>query len=684
MEQILLFAVLGLGTGALFAGLAVSLVATYRGSGTVNVATGGIAMVGAFVFYGLRSRGFLLFPFLNVAGGAGRVVALIPAILITLVVCAGLGFALHYGVMRPLRKQSALAKLVATVGVLLVINAYVVLVFGTTGLAAPDVLPVTPIRLLGGTVPSNRIQLLVIVLVVAAALSLSYRFTSFGLATRAAQESETEAALSGLYAGRLALANTVISCVVAGLLGIFVAPLTQLDPSTIALAVVPALGAALLARFTSFWGAAGAGIGMGILGSLVTFSQTQPWFPQTRGVPWPGVQDLLYFLIIAAALLWRGQSMPDRGTLVEPRLPKAPAPIRVARPALIGAGLATVAVFVLPYDLRQSLIISMIGAIAALSLVLITGLVGQLSLFQFGLAGVAGLVTARLSTEAGIGWPWGPLIGIAAAVALGLLMALPALRVRGVQLGILTLAGSVALNTFVFGNSTFGVPASGAPASPPTILGFPIGPTSPVPGIDGARPSPLFGVAVALVMILCGIVVANIRRGSLGKQMLAVRSNERAAAAIGISPAKVKLIGFAIATVMMALAGILYTYNFNSLDPTRFTVFNTLSLVAFAYLGGITTVRGALLGGMMITQGLVSYALVHFLNIPVTVQLLMAGFLLVLTIIGNPDGIALAPPPKWPGKLKRAIQGLGKPTATPASATADGSKNIATKAGSDR
>jgi len=185
-------------------------------------------------------------------------------------------------------------------------------------------------------------------------------------------------------------------------------------------------------------------------------------------------------------------------------------------------------------------------------------------------------------------------------------------------------------------------------------------------------------------MILCGIVVANIRRGSLGKQMLAVRSNERAAAAIGISPAKVKLIGFAIATVMMALAGILYTYNFNSLDPTRFTVFNTLSLVAFAYLGGITTVRGALLGGMMITQGLVSYALVHFLNIPVTVQLLMAGFLLVLTIIGNPDGIALAPPPKWPGKLKRAIQGLGKPTATPASATADGSKNIATKAGSDR
>ncbi len=682
MEQILLFAVLGLGTGALFAGLAISLVGTYRGSGTVNVAAGGIAMFGAFVFYGLRARGFLLFPFINIAGGGGRVVPLIPAILVTLVVCAALGVALHYWVMRPLRKQSALAKLVASVGVLLIIQAYIVLTFGTTGLPAPDVLPVTPVSVLGGVVPSNRLQLLLIVVVLAALLEFSYRFTTFGLATRAAQENETEAALSGLHAGRLALANTVISAVVAGLLGIFVAPLTQLDPSTIALAVVPALGAALLARFTSFWGAASAGIGMGIIASLVTFSQTQPWFPKAGGVPWPGVQDLIYFLIIAAALLWRGQSMPDRGTLVEPRLPKAPAPTKVAKPALVGGAIALAAMFILPFDLRQALIISLIGAVAAMSLVVLTGFVGQLSLVQFGLAGVAGLVTARLSTVAGIGWPWGPLLGIVVAVLLGLVLALPALRVRGVQLGILTLAGAVALNTFGFGNSTFGVPPSGAPAEAPTFLGFVIGTTSPVQAFDGARPSPMFGIGVVLVLIITGVVVSNIRRGSLGKQMLAVRSNERAAAAIGISPARVKMIGFAISAVIMALAGILYTYNFSSLDPTRFTVFNTLSLVAFAYLGGITTVKGAITAGGMITQGFISYALVHFLQIPVTVQLLMAGFALVLTIVFNPDGIALAGPPKWPGKLARWIKSMRKPAVTAPPAANEPS--ALTKTGSER
>lgn len=670
MQQVLLFAVLGLGTGALFAGLALSLVATYRGSGTVNVATGGVAMFGAYAYYGLRTGGYVLSPRLDVAGDAG--VPVIPALLITLILCASFGVAMHYFVLRPLRRQSSLAKLIATVGVLLIIQAYVVLTFGSQGQPAPNVLPSRPVRLLGGSVPSNRLQLLALVLLFTIVLALAYRYTRFGLATRAAQESETEAALSGLSASRLALANTVIASVIAGALGVFVAPLTQLDPSTIALAVVPALGAALLARFTSFGIAAVAGIGMGIIASLVTYSQSQPWFPKTDGVPWPGVQDLLYFLIIVVALLWRGQSLPDRGTLIEPRLPKAPPPGPMLRPTLITASVALVALFVLPYDLRQALILSLIGAIACLSLVLLTGLVGQISLFQFGLAGVAGLIVSKLSTNAGIGFPWGPVIGVGGAVALGLLMALPALRVRGVQLAILTLAGAVALNSFGFGNSTFGVPASGAFVAQPTIFGFEIGTTSAVEGLDGARPSPAFGIVVLVILIACAMVVANIRRTSLGKRMLAVRSNERAAAAVGISPARIKLITFAIATVIMALAGILYSYNFSALDPTRFTVFNTLSLVAFAYLGGITTVRGAIIGGLIITQGLASYVLTHYLGISVTVQLVLAGILLVFTIITNPDGIALAPPPKWPARvahrLRRAPQAATQATLEPPSA----------------
>ena len=663
MQQLMLFAVLGLGTGALIAGLGLSLVATYRGTGMINVATGAIAMFGAYTFYGLRSGGYLLFSDFYVAGGEGFVLPLAPAVITTLLVCAVLGVVLHFLVLRPLRGQAPLAKLVASVGVLLVLQAYVLLEFGTQGLPAPDVLPTSPVQLFGGSVPSNRLHLLAIVVALAAALALIYRFTRFGVATRAAQESEAEAALSGLSASRLGLVNTVIACVVAGGLGIFVAPLTQLDPSTIALAVVPALGAALLARFTSFGIVAVAGIGMGILASLVSYAQTKTWYPTTEGVPWPGVTDLLYFLIIVVALLWRGQSLPDRGTLVEPRLPQAPAPERILRPVVIWGLIATVGLFVLPYDLRQALILTLIGSIACLSLVLLAGYVGQVSLFQFGLAGVAGVILSKLTNDLGVPWLIAALAGIVGACVLGLIMALPALRVRGVQLAILTLAGAVALSSFGFGNTRWGVPAAGAPVAQPEILGFSIGTASPVEGLDGARPSPLFGVIVLLVLIGCAVMVANIRRGNLGKQMLAVRSNERAAAGVGISPARVKLLAFVLATVIMALAGICYSYNFSALDPSRFTAFNTLSLVAFAYLGGITTIRGAILGGLLITQGLLSYALNHFFGISVTFQLILAGVLLIFTVITNPDGIALAPPPRWPGRLMRRLRGTDRAAA---------------------
>ncbi len=323
-----------------------------------------------------------------------------------------------------------------------------------------------------------------------------------------------------------------------------------------------------------------------------------------------------------------------------------------------------VAMFVLPYNLRQALIISLIGAIACLSLVLLTGLVGQVSLFQYGVAGVAGLILSKTAAGLHLPWPLSPLFGIVGALIVGLLMALPALRVRGVQLAILTLAGAVALNSFGLGNPTWGSPATGSPVPEPTLFGLDIGPTSSVPGIDGALPSPLFGVAVVIVLVGCALLVGSLRRTTLGKRMLAVRSNERSAASVGISPAQVKLVTFAIATVVMALAGLLYSYNFGSLDTTRFTVFNTLSLVAFAYLGGITTIRGAVIGGMIISQGFVSYILNHYLGISTTVQLILAGILLVVTIIGNPDGIALAPPPKWPGRLASRLRGP-RPDAAP-------------------
>ena len=161
----------------------------------------------------------------------------------------------------------------------------------------------------------------------AATLWAVYRYTRFGLATRAAVENETKAMLAGLPPDRLSLINTVLSFTVAGALGVLVAPMTQLDPTTITLSVVPALAAALFARFTSF--------GVVVMLPVSGWERSTPWSPSSRasrgfrksaGVPIPGSRRVgLFFLIIVAAMYLRGAKLPERGTLTEARLPAAPA-----------------------------------------------------------------------------------------------------------------------------------------------------------------------------------------------------------------------------------------------------------------------------------------------------------------------------------------------------------------------
>ena len=133
------------------------------------------------------------------------------------------------------------------------------------------------------------------------------------------------------------------------------------------------------------------------------------------------------------------------------------------------------------------------------------------------------------------------LAGIAVAVVLGLITAVSAVRVRGVSLAVVTLAGAVAIENFGFVNSTWGGGLAGSPVPEPKWFGLDLGPSAPFRGIDGNLPSPVFGWVVLICCVLLCVAVGYIRRGTLGQRMLAVRSNERAAAAAAINPRTVKL-----------------------------------------------------------------------------------------------------------------------------------------------
>jgi branched-chain amino acid transport system permease protein len=628
VQQILLFILLGLGSGALIAALALGVVVTYRGSGIINLATGAIAMLAGYAFWSLRAN------VLGVQMGTA------PALLTSLLFVLAVGAAIEFAVFRPLRTAAPLAKLVSSLGVLLVAEAAMLLAFGTTQQPEPVVLPQGTVALLGAVIPMDRFILAGLVIVAAAGLGALYRWTRFGLATRAASENEVAAMLGGLSPNAVSMANTLIASLIAGGVGILAASITQLDSSTLPLQIVPALAAALLARFTSFGIACAAGLGIGILYSLIEYASAMSWFPTSGGTALPGVQELVAFAIIIAAMFLRGARLPSRGELVERRLPVAPRPRRLAVISLPLAAVCAVALVLLPFDFREALITSLIGTLMALSLVVITGFVGQISVVQLALAGVAGFTISHLAVDAGIGFPLAPLAGTAVAVLLGLLTAVSALRVRGVSLAVVTLTAAVAIANFGFLNTTWGGGQTGSPVPEPSLAGIDLGPKAPFRGLDGNLPSPVFGwVALIATLGLC-LLVGVLRQRAPGQRMLAVRSNERAAAAAAINPRTVKLMAFGISAFIAGIAGSLYAYNFGSVSADRFSAVTALSLIAFAYAGGITQISGAVFAGLISAEALVPYALDKWFGLNGNWFLLFGGAILIFTLIRNPEGVA--------------------------------------------
>ena len=204
MQQLLLFVLLGLGSGALIAGIALAVVLTYRGSGIINIATGAIAMLSGYCYWALKT------------GEIGGGMATAPALVLTLAYTLAVGALVELVAFRPLRNASPLAKLVSSLGVLLIAQASMLLAFGTTQKPQPPIRPTDVVKVLGATVPVDRFILTGIVIVIAILLAALYRFTRFGLATRAASENEVNAMLAGLSANQLSMMNTLLASVVAG------------------------------------------------------------------------------------------------------------------------------------------------------------------------------------------------------------------------------------------------------------------------------------------------------------------------------------------------------------------------------------------------------------------------------------------------------------------------------------
>ncbi|HXO56393.1 MAG TPA: ABC transporter permease, partial [Mycobacterium sp.] len=511
------FLILGLGNGAILAGFGLSLAVFYRSSGVVNFGTGAIGMYGAYTFNGLRSNGDLFNPIFGLPAEVhlGGPMPDWLALIITIAVSVLLGLLCYALVFRPLRHARALAKVVASAGILLILEGVVSLRVGTNPIGVAPIFPSGTIRIGGLLIPTNRLWAAGLALVLLAAAVAIYNYTRFGTVTRAVVESEKGSLIVGVSPQRVALANWGLGAAIAGVAGAVVSPLVPLTPSGFTLLVVPALAVALIGRFTALVPIVASGLVLGMLQSELGFLGTKSWYPSWLG---SGAQDLLPLIAVIIVLMLRGSTLPGRGMLLEQNLPISREPRHVAVTTATSFVIGLVALFALTGGYRAALTTTFILIILALSFVVVTGYVGQISFAQYTLAGVSALMLARMTTEWGIPFPIAPILAALCAGVLGVVVGLPAVRVRGVNLAVVTIVAAIAIDSVYFDNNALNGGTAGATVSGPRLFGLDLR-----IGSGNGYPRVQFGILVLVVLTLTAVGVANLRRSRLGAQMLAVR-----------------------------------------------------------------------------------------------------------------------------------------------------------------
>ncbi len=642
------------------ASLAIGLVLTWRTSGVVNFAHAAMGMYVAFAYFEFRDQGNLVLP---IIGTPERIhlldtPTLATALAFALVLSVALGLAVHTLVFRPLRRAPTVARVVASLGLYLYLQEITRLRFTQAGAASVTRFPVLPthdVDLLGTSVTANRAILAVAVVALTVVLTVVFHTTRFGLATRAAAGNEKGALLTGISPDRVGALNWALASVLSGFAVILIEPIAGLDAGTTSLLVVPALAAALIGGLSSFAVTVAAGLGIGMVQSLILGYASRPdtrWIPDW--LPVVGLQQAVPVVLVLLALVWRGDPLPTRSAIAERRLPASPTPRHVAAWAVALGGAGTAGFLLFEADLRQALIVSLIAALLSLSIVVLTGYVGQISLAQLAFAGVAGFTVIDVASR---GWPFPVAAAFAVAVAtgVGVLVGLPGRRVRGMVLAVATLAMAVAIESLVLANPSLSGGEAGRSAPRPSLFGLDVGITAR--GADNFRPA--FGLMVLATVIVACVVVANLRRNRTGLRWLAVRANERAAAAAGIDVGRTKLGAFALSSALAGTAGVFLAYANSTLSTSSFLVIGALVALALTYLAGISSITGALVAGALAQAGLLTTVLDRSTDGQAgRYAYAVSGLALVVTAIVAPEGITGAAR-RLGGRVDRAVRRVG-------------------------
>ncbi len=625
MGQFLSYAIPGIPYGCTFAIVAVGLVLTYQATGVFNFAFGAQAYVSAYVYALLTEHGMNRF-------GAFAVSVLLLAPL--------LGLLFDRLLFSRIARANVTAKIVSALGLFVGLPSLLAVVFGSaTRYAPPSVLfnPATVYFHVGST-PINGIELatVIVTVVVVVALMVLLRYTAYGLKMRAAVESGRLLELDGVNASAVVSSAWMISSLLAGLAGVLLAPqYPTVSSNTYAVLLVAAIAAAALGALRSIPLALVGGIALGVVEGLASGYFAPGSILHTGLLPAIPFLALVFLLLFLPGM--RSLDEPnDPLSSVDPPIPPSITTTRsrdIDRVVRVGRwALAIFFVFSVLTWVPGNWVFTLSTGIALstifLSITLITGMGGQLSLCQATFAGIGAFAAGQLALHAGLPILLGAVTGALLAAVIGAVAALPALRLRGLPLALLTLSFALLADYVAFPPSWAGGPVTGLNVPRPQI-----GP------INFATSSTRAFFLLALVMlVLASTVVLLIQRGTLGRFLGAMRGSPVGAASIGINLSWTKVLLFALSAGLAGLGGAVYGSLQQVVTPVDFNYEFSLIFVVVVVTTGVNTVEGAIQAGIgfVVIQQLLSYLPGRAGSGSLTVLLFALG---ALTYARHPEGV---------------------------------------------
>jgi len=595
VSQFLSYAVPGIPFGCSYAIVAVGLVLTYQTTGVFNFGFGAQAYTSALLFTILVDRG--------VGTWAAFVVAVV-------VVAPLIGLVLERFLFRHIAPSNVTGKVVSAVAVFVALPELLAVVFGSAQRFAPPTLffDQGTVYLHLFSTPINGLELeTLVVTALVVLLVAAVRSTPLGLQMRGAVESPRLLELEGVRADRVSAGAWMFSSFLAGLAGVLLAPqYPTVQSNDYAILLVAAVAASALGGLANIPLALVGGLVLGVVGGLGS-----GYFPASS-IWHTGLLPAVPFLLLAVLLvglprLSKLDASHDPLAVVDPpppapitatRAPQIDRAVRVGGRVLLVAGVVSVLTWV-PGNWAFTLTSGLVFSVIFLSITLVTGLGGQLSLCQATFAGVGAFTAAQLALHAGLPVLFGAVVGAAAAMVIGALAALPALRLRGLPLALLTLSLALLADNVVFPITAISGPTTGLVVPRPQI-----GPIN-----LGTESTKAFFVLALVILVLCALAVRRFQRGTLGRFLAAMRTSPLAAASIGIDLNRTKVVVFALSAALAGLGGALYGSLQQSITPVDFNYQFSLIFVVVVATTGVATVEGAIQAGMgfVVIQQLLSY-----------------------------------------------------------------------------